>query len=112
MTDVQSRPAVAPRVGPLEPSSLLADDQRVLQNCHPTQVENPRAVAAARRELLRDFVFEAATEAASYLGAVQSFIAADDAPGLKYSATKFVAFAREVARGCKELTASDTGGAP
>ena len=82
------------------------------ENSAPAQARNAAAVAAARRELLRDFIFEAATEAAAYLGAVQSFIAADDAAGLRYSSAKFVAYAREVARGCKELTASDAGGSP
>jgi hypothetical protein len=74
---------------------------------HVTQALNP--VDVARRELLRDFVFEAATEAAAYLGAVQNFVAADDVPGVRYSATKFVILAREVAKGCRELTASDAG---
>jgi hypothetical protein len=31
------------------------------------------------------------------------FVASDDAAGLEYAAKKFVAFARQVARGCKEL---------
>lgn len=47
-------------------------------------------VEQARRELLRDFVFEAAEGANAYCRAIQNFIAADDSPGLTYAAHRFV----------------------
>ncbi|HEX3497234.1 MAG TPA: hypothetical protein VHT02_08715 [Methylocella sp.] len=113
--ETQSRPAREARTGQLESVLLGGNGTPGSANSYATQAENLRnlaAVAAARRELLRDFVFEAAVEAGAYLGAIQNFVAADDAPGLKYSSAKFVAYAREVARGCKELTAFEREAAP
>jgi hypothetical protein len=71
----------------------------------------PQDVAEAKRDLLREFVYEVAQGARDYSELVQKFVACDDAAGLEYGARKFVAFAREVARGCKELLGLP-GGAP
>jgi hypothetical protein len=66
-------------------------------------------VEQARRELLRDFVFEAAEGANVYCRAIKNLIAADDSPGLTYAVKRFVDHARKVARGCKELLAIGAG---
>lgn len=62
-------------------------------------------ITEIEREFRRDEVFEAAGEASNYLGAIQNMVAADDVPGLRYCASKFVAYARVIASGCKVLTA-------
>jgi hypothetical protein len=68
------------------------------------QAENlPARVIDAKRELLRDYGHEVAIQAADYAGIVANFISADDTPGLQYATAKFVTFARETAKTCREL---------
>jgi hypothetical protein len=69
-----------------------------------TQAVNcPAHVIEAKREMLRDFAHEAAMQASDHAAILARYIAMDDTAGLKYSAAKFVAFARETAKTCREL---------
>jgi hypothetical protein len=88
-------------------SCLAADDSNNIQTGQTSQ-----DVRDAKRDLLREFVYEAAQGAQDYSEAVQNFVACDDTAGIEYSARKFVAFAREVARGCRELIGAPEGGVP
>jgi hypothetical protein len=74
------------------------------QKPYARQAKNlPAHVIEAKRELLRDYGHEVAIQAADYAGIVANFISADDSPGLQYAAAKFVTFARETAKTCREL---------
>jgi hypothetical protein len=85
------------------------NSKHLRQKFDVTQAANlPAHVIAAQRELLRDYAHEAATQAADHAAMLARFIAMDDLPGLKYSAAKFVAFAREAASASRELI--DGGG--
>jgi hypothetical protein len=95
---------------PLNKSELGASDTKnPRQKIEVSQAENlPAHVIAAKRELLRDYGHEVAIQAADFAGIVANFISADDKPGLQYATAKFVAFARETAKTCRELI--DGGG--
>jgi hypothetical protein len=72
---------------------------------------SPEAQAFSR-DLLRDSVYDVAADAISYLEGIRVFTACDDIPGLRYSTTKFVLFAREIALGSRRLTGDKTGSEP
>jgi hypothetical protein len=99
-------PAHGGAAGPPNVPCSPADTPEMDQN-------SPRAQAPItdiEREFRRDEVFDAAAEATNYLVAIRGMVAADDVPGLRYCAMKFVAYARVVAAGCKVLT--NVRGAP
>jgi hypothetical protein len=74
------------------------------QKIDVTQAKSdPKRVIEAKRELLRDYAHEAATQAADHASMLARYIELDDLPGLKYSASKFVAYAREAAKASREL---------
>jgi hypothetical protein len=64
------------------------------------------------RNLLRDAVYDAAADAINYLDGIRAFVSCDDRAGLQYCTTKFVIYAREIAKGCNDLIGSDAGGTP
>ena len=85
-------------------SKAISNTPDIKQNHGGLQAKNlPACVIEARRELLRDYGHEVAIQAADYAGIVANFISADDTPGLQYATAKFVAFARETAKTCREL---------
>jgi hypothetical protein len=85
-------------------SKAISNTPNIKQNPGGLQGENdPARVIEARRELLRDYGHEVAIQAADYAAIVANFISADDRPGLQYATAKFVAFARETAKTCREL---------
>jgi hypothetical protein len=73
--------------------------------CIDTETRPPRQaeIASVKRDLLREYIYEAAQGACDYSLSVQHFVACDDPAGLEYSTRKFVAFANELARGCRQL---------
>jgi hypothetical protein len=104
-------PALVGSAG-LKKASLVgtSDKSNTKQETVVTQANNrPPHIIAAQRDLLRDFAHEAATQAADHASMLAQYIAMDDKAGLKYSAAKFVACAREAARASRELIG---GGAP
>jgi hypothetical protein len=112
--EIEDPAARGTRAGPGE-CSLLGGENSPQNKPDPRlaqaqKIDAANDLALARRDLLREFIFEKAGEAAHYLATVQAFVAADDSPGLAYSARKFVAIAREVARSCRQLLGSEKGG--
>ena len=105
MSIKSNKPALGGSAGLLNISGLeLPDTANTKQKIEVSQAANlPAHVIEAKRELLRDFAHEAATQAADHAAMLARYIAMDDLPGLKYSAAKFVAFARETAKTCREL---------
>jgi hypothetical protein len=93
---IETRPSLAG----LDECSLRNGENNIEHSAaHPI----PQDVAEAKRDLLREFVFEAAKGARDYSELIQKFVTGDDPAGLEYGARKFVAFAREVAKGCRQL---------
>src|ERR1019366_6658912 len=90
---------------PLNTSKLGAPDTaNPRHKTDASQVKNlPARVIDGKRELLRDYAHEVAIQAADFAGIVANFISADDTPGLQYATAKFVTFARETAKTCREL---------
>ena len=98
-------PALGESAG-LKNTSLLgaSSTKNISQKIDATLAKKlPARVIEAKRELLRDFAHEAATQAADNATILAAFIAMDDAAGMKYSGAKFVTFAREAARATREL---------
>jgi acetyl esterase/lipase len=110
MVDQKESPALDKSAG-LKNTALIETSNKKNHSPIPvaSQEKNcPAHVLTARRELLRDFAHEAAMQASDHAALLARYIELDDLPGLKYSASKFVAYAREAAKASRELI----GGSP
>jgi hypothetical protein len=106
MPITKNSPALVDESAGLEIKSLrgASNASNPIQKIAVSQEENcPARVIEAKRELLRDFAHEAAMQSAEHASMLAQYIAMDDLAGVKYSAAKFVAFAREAAKASREL---------
>jgi hypothetical protein len=108
MIENGSSPAAAEAATGPEKSLCLAAGNT--SNSTPPPESNQAAIDYARRELLRSYVYEAAGNAAQFAEILQGLIQADDLAGIRYAGAKFAAYAREAARGAKELLGEATNG--
>ena len=120
--------------GPSGVSFVAGDGSQTTKSPAPTQAQKPCSAAVeaalerhhnrllgvnspppaeqeASRNMLRDAVYDAAADAINYLEGVKVFVACDDQAGLQYCTSKFVLFAREIAKGCRGIIGPDNTGA-